>query len=360
MVAGTMAIVLSTIAVPRAAGAVDAGFRLAVGSGGGGFSGDGGPASEARLKAPEAAAVAADGTLYIADTGNHRVRAIGPDGRIRTVAGDGEAKNETGPLPEGAKGTEISLGYPGDLTVGADGTVYIADVTAVRVYALASDGTISVRAEPVMAAGTIEPPMEAPSGVAVMPDGTLFVADQKNNRVLVFAPGGAVGEIAAAGFAAPSGLAVDTAGDLWICGANKLHRWRDGELSEVAAAGTVSAVSAGAGGVFTVDAVDRAVHVRDPGGEARAVIGLDPAIFRQDVVLLGAGTTPDGSIHLVDVIGNRVYSHPVPAAGGAGDAAASGTWPAALGGGAVMTIIGVALLLGWRRRRTADRGGGTA
>ena len=59
------------------------------GVGSSGFSGDGGPASKARLSNPAAIAVAADGTVYIADTGNHRIRRVGPDGIIRTVAGTG-------------------------------------------------------------------------------------------------------------------------------------------------------------------------------------------------------------------------------------------------------------------------------
>lgn len=352
-VAGAIVLAVVMTSAPAGAQPADAGFRPAAGSGGDGFAGDGGPATAARLKNPEGAAVTADGTLYIADTGNHRVRAVGPDGTIRTVAGDGAARHETGPLPATAKGTEISLGYPGDLALGADGTLFIADMTGVRVYALAPDATISVRADATMGRDSIGTPMKAPTAVAVAPDGTLYVADQDNDRVLAFTPGGTVREAVAEGITAPSGLAVDGRGDLWISGANALHRLRGSELSAVTAAGTVSAVSAGPGGVFTVDQAERVVRVLDTGGAVRTVTGLDPRTFGANAVLLGAGTAPDGSIYLIDVLGNRVYAHDVPAGDGAGDdGSAPVVWLTVLGGAALVAIAG-AVLWHLRHRRPA-------
>jgi serine/threonine-protein kinase len=67
----------------------DGSFKLIAGTGRVGFSGDGGPAVRARLRQPEGLAVAPDGTLYIADFGNNRVREVLPDGTIETVAGAG-------------------------------------------------------------------------------------------------------------------------------------------------------------------------------------------------------------------------------------------------------------------------------
>ena len=69
------------------------------GSGIGGFAGDGGPAVAAQLNSPRAIALAADGTLYIADTGNNRVRAGQPDGIITTIAGTGVSDVNTDVLP---------------------------------------------------------------------------------------------------------------------------------------------------------------------------------------------------------------------------------------------------------------------
>jgi sugar lactone lactonase YvrE len=349
-VAGAIVFAVLMTSVPAEAQPADASFRPAAGSGSGGFAGDGGPATDAQLKNPEGAAVTADGTLYIADTGNHRVRAVGPGRTIRTVAGDGEARNERGPLPAAAKGTEISLGYPSDLALGADGTLFIADMTGVRVYALASDGTVSVRADTTMGRDSIGTPMKGPTAIAVSPDGTLYVADQDNDRVLAFTSDGKVSEAVAEGITAPSGLAVDGQGDLWISGANALHRLRGGELSEVTSAGTVSAVSAGAGGVFTVDQAERVVRVLETGAEVRTVTELDPQTFGTSAVLLGAGTAPDGSIYLIDVLGNRVYAHEVPGSGEAGDKSVSRTWLMVLGGVALVAIAG-AVIWHLRRRR---------
>ncbi|BBH70721.1 hypothetical protein ACTI_74060 [Actinoplanes sp. OR16] len=352
-VAAAMALALLITPAPAAAQPTDANPRPAAGSGGDGFTGDGGPAVQAELKNPEGAAVAADGTLYIADTGNHRVRAVGPDGMIRTVAGDGEARNETGPLPAAAKGTEISLGYPSDLALGADGTLFIADTTAVRVYALASDGTISVRADATMGRDQIGAPLKGPSAIAAAADGTLYVTDQDYNRVLGYTPGGEVSEVVTGGIAAPNGLAVDDQGDLWISGANALHRLRGGDLSAVTTAGAVSAVSAGSGDVFTVDPSARQVRAIAPGGAVRTVTALDAQTFGTGVVLLGAGTAQDGSIYLIDVVGNRVFAQPVPAAEEAGDDGVPAVWLMVLGGAALVVIAGAVIWL-LRRRGPAS------
>jgi len=87
------------------------------GTGERGYSGDGGPAIEARLNTPSDVAVAADGTIYIADTMNHVIRKISPDGIITTVAGTGERGYEG----DGGPANEAMLDRPYGLTVSPDG-----------------------------------------------------------------------------------------------------------------------------------------------------------------------------------------------------------------------------------------------
>ncbi len=90
----------------------------------GGLSGDGGPANAAKLRSPRDVAVGKDGTVFIADTGNHCVRRVKPDGVIDTVAGIcGKAGRDAAGGPAAA----TRLDRPYGVAVGPDGNLYIAD-----------------------------------------------------------------------------------------------------------------------------------------------------------------------------------------------------------------------------------------
>src|SRR5262245_45758893 len=88
-----------------------------------GYAGDGGPAVAARLNAPQALALVGDGSLYIADMLNHRVRKVDPQGVISTVAGTGEA----GYSGDGGPAIAAKLNLPVGVAVGFSGGLYIAD-----------------------------------------------------------------------------------------------------------------------------------------------------------------------------------------------------------------------------------------
>src|SRR5439155_1553053 len=98
-----------------------------------GFSGDGGQATDAMLNLPEGVAVAPDGSLYIADYGNSRIRRVGPDGIISTVAGTGQA----GFGGDGGPGTQALLFEPEGVAVAPDGNLYIADFKNHRIRRVA-------------------------------------------------------------------------------------------------------------------------------------------------------------------------------------------------------------------------------
>src|SRR5439155_336835 len=83
--------------------------------------GDGGPATQARLCNPQGIAVGGDGSIYIADTSNSRIRRVTPDGIIRTVAGSGIQ----GFAGDGGPATQARLTNPSAVAVGRDGRVYI-------------------------------------------------------------------------------------------------------------------------------------------------------------------------------------------------------------------------------------------
>jgi DNA-binding beta-propeller fold protein YncE len=92
-----------------------------------GYSGDGGPATEARLNSPRGLAIGADGTLYIFDSGNVRVRAVDPAGRIRTVAGNGE----DGFSGDGSPATQAKLSR-GAIAIDSKGNLYVAGGNRIR------------------------------------------------------------------------------------------------------------------------------------------------------------------------------------------------------------------------------------
>ena len=99
-----------------------------------GLSGDGGPAIEASLSKPTSATLAPDGSVYIADTWNHVIRRVDPDGTIETVAGIPGAQ---GYDPTPAPATESPLSFPADMLIGEDGALYIADMVNAAVRRVA-------------------------------------------------------------------------------------------------------------------------------------------------------------------------------------------------------------------------------
>ena len=95
-----------------------------IGRAGSPAAGDGGPAEQAALFDPYSAVFGPDGSIYIADSGNHRIRKVDPDGTITTVAGTGEE----GSARDGVPATQGALSYPVDMLPGPDGALYIADM----------------------------------------------------------------------------------------------------------------------------------------------------------------------------------------------------------------------------------------
>ncbi|MGH8896178.1 MAG: NHL repeat-containing protein [Egibacteraceae bacterium] len=166
-----------------------------------GFSGDGGPATAANLFSPIGVAVTTDGALYIADADNCRVRKVDYSGTIITVAGTGTC----GFSGDGGPATAANLDNPADIAVTADGTLYIADSSNHRVRKVDLSGTITTVAGtgtqgfsgdrgPATAAN-----LSGPDGVAIAADGTLYIADSSNHRVRKVDPSGIITTVAGRG-----------------------------------------------------------------------------------------------------------------------------------------------------------------
>jgi DNA-binding beta-propeller fold protein YncE len=150
-----------------------------------GFSGDGGPAQAAQFDGPRGLAGDSAGNLYVADDNNHRVRRIDPAGVITTVAGTGAA----GYGGDGGPARSAQLRNPRGVAVDGRGNVFIADSMNARIRMLDPSGAIATVAGcgrhgfggdggPATVARMFEP-----RGVAVGPAGNLFVADTYNDRI---------------------------------------------------------------------------------------------------------------------------------------------------------------------------------
>src|SRR5439155_21514430 len=99
------------------------------GNGGGGFGGDGGPASMAMLNYPWGVTVDNNGNLFVADTLNQRIRKIGPDGIITTVAGNGTR----GFSGDGGPAVSAQLAEPAGVAIDGSGNLFIADTDNERI-----------------------------------------------------------------------------------------------------------------------------------------------------------------------------------------------------------------------------------
>jgi sugar lactone lactonase YvrE len=169
-------------------------FTVLAGTGAVGFAGDGGPASQAEIDSPQGMAVSADGTLYFADYGNHRVRAVTPDGRIHTVAGDGQV----GWVDDGTPGLEAPL-TPNAVAISPSGELYVSDQD--EVLRLNGDGTFTrVLGVPVGSplgtfvdgSAAVRTNADDADGIAFDGKGDLFVAGVADKVLLVVSPSGTV------------------------------------------------------------------------------------------------------------------------------------------------------------------------
>ena len=169
------------------------------------FGGDGGPATAARLREPRGVAVDGAGNLYIADTRNHRIRKVDTSGVITTIAGTGEY----GFNGDGGPAIDAQLYSPYDVTVDGAGNLYIADLYNHRVRKVDSSGTITTIAGNGPSGGSgiyggdggpaVDAQLNFPSDVALDAAGNLYIADQYNHRVRKVDSSGTITTIAGTG-----------------------------------------------------------------------------------------------------------------------------------------------------------------
>jgi len=261
------------------------------------FSGDGGPAAQASLDLSWGLAVGADGSLYIADTENLRVRKVDPSGIITTVAGDGHY----GYSGDGGPTTQASLAYPMAVAVGADGSLYIADLDSCRIRRVDLAGIITTVAGNGDSGYSgdggpaTEASLQAPCSVAVGADGSLYIADSQNWRIRRVDPGGIITTVAGNGedgywgdggpateasLALVFGVAVDAGGDLFIADSG------NGRIRRV-----------GRGGVITTMAGNGGFGYSGDGGPA-----AEASLFWPH----GVGLADNGGVYIADSGNSRI------------------------------------------------------
>lgn len=197
------------------------------------FRGDTGSATAARLNFPSGLARDSQGSFFFSDTNNHRIRRISPDGTISTVAGMGEQ----GFRGDGGLATQAFLNSPTHLAIDSFDNVYFSDAGNHRVRVFSPGGLIQ------SIAGTGRPEassdgipaqlasLHTPSGLAFDDKNNLYVAERGLHRVRRFSPSGIIstyagnglrgafgdqGQALLASLNAPSGLALDETGNLYI------------------------------------------------------------------------------------------------------------------------------------------------
>jgi sugar lactone lactonase YvrE len=277
-------------------------ISIFAGTGTAGFSGDGGPATSADLNSPQGIAFDSSGNVYIADRNNNVVRKVSTSGVITTFAGTGTG----GFSGDGGPATSAELASPVDVAFDPSGNLYIADRTNVRVRTVSAlTGVITTIAGngTVGFAGDGGPATSAEFGnlmqdITVDGHGNVFIADAANNRIRMIAAGtgtistvagngtagfsGDGGQATSAELSSPFGVAVDAAGNLYLSDET------NSRLRMVSTSGTITTIAGG-------------------GSAGLSGIGV-PAQDSELSGPSGISLAPNGTIYFADLGNNTVRS----------------------------------------------------
>jgi uncharacterized repeat protein (TIGR02543 family) len=184
-----------------------------------------GVGTAAHFRSPNGVAVDGEGNVYVADSSNYRIRKITPGGAVTTLAGSGDYGYADG------TGTAAHFRYPKGVTVDSAGNVYVADTGNHRIRKITPGGVVTTLAGSTRGSadgiGTAAQ-FNNPEGVAVDSEGNVYVADDGNNCIRKITPGGVVTTLAgstqgsadgigtAAQFNSPWGVAVDSEGYVYV------------------------------------------------------------------------------------------------------------------------------------------------
>ncbi len=212
--------------------------------------GDGAAATDARLNIPSGVYMDGSGNLYIADRSNHRIRKVDPSGIITTVAGNGTQ----GFSGDGGPGTEASLNNPSDVFGDGAGNLYIADLSNRRIRKVDTAGTISTVAGGYIGDGgpATQASLISPQDLFLDSSGNIYIADKDNHRIRKVDPSGTITTIAGGGsvdgdggpateasLSSPAAIFLDGSDNLYIVDTG------NGRIRKVDAAGAITTVAGG-------------------------------------------------------------------------------------------------------------------
>jgi sugar lactone lactonase YvrE len=231
-----------------------------------------GAGSAASFSGPSGVAIDSTGNVYVADQNNQLIRKISPAGVVSTLAGSGSGGAADG------NGTAASFRNPSGIAVDATGNVYVADAGNNEIRKITSSGDVSTLAGST-AAGAVNgtgsaASFSAPTGVAVDASGNVYVADSNNNEIRKITPkavvttlagsgssGSVDGTGAAASFSSPEGLTSDAFGNVYV--ADSFGE----KIRKITPGGGVTTL-AGSGTQGSTNGTGTAALFRGPGGIA--------------------------------------------------------------------------------------------
>jgi sugar lactone lactonase YvrE len=235
-----------------------------------------GQGGSSRFNHPNAVAVDAAGNVYVADTSSQTIREVSAVGNVTTLAGT----PGIGGRSDGS-GAGASFFYPAGIASTSSGVVYIADTGNHSIRAMTSPGVITTLAGSVGQKGSADGTGSAanfayPYGVATNNSGVIYIADSGNNTIRVATSGGAVttfagtagvagsadGQGGAASFNNPTGVAVDSNGNVFVADSG------NSTIRRISPGGTVSTFAGVAGSTGTSDGAGSAARFNSPAGIA--------------------------------------------------------------------------------------------
>jgi sugar lactone lactonase YvrE len=231
------------------------------GTGEEGYSGDGGPATKARLNVPIAVGVDREGNFYISDENNYRIRKVDKDGTITTIAGTGGE----GYSGDGGPATSAQLTDPGGIAFDDRGNLYLADYTSVR--KIDPSGTITTVAGTGQAGfsgdgGTATEAKVTAYDVALDAAGNIYISDSENQRIRMVDRDGIIHTVAGSG--------------------KKGYSGDGGPATEAALKDPWGIAVDGKGNVFFADHHNRVVRKVDPSGTITTFAGTGEAGFNRE------------------------------------------------------------------------------